>query len=55
MAHSCPECYQYCTCQGDIDDIDFGDDCDGADNCTCCLGNDDGDEPEYYDDDPSEG
>ena len=25
MAHTCPECWKYCTCQGDWDDIDFGD------------------------------
>ena len=24
MAHTCPVCSQYCTCQGDWDDIDFG-------------------------------
>ena len=26
MAHTCPSCYAYCTCNGDCDDIDFGDD-----------------------------
>lgn len=26
MAHTCPSCYAYCTCNGDWDDIDFGDD-----------------------------
>lgn len=24
MAHTCPECGDYCTCGGDWDDIDFG-------------------------------
>ena len=24
MAHTCPRCDQYCTCNGDIDDIYFG-------------------------------
>jgi hypothetical protein len=28
MAHTCPECGQYCTCNGDWDDIDFGEDLD---------------------------
>jgi len=28
MAHTCPECSQYCTCNGDWDDIDFGEDLD---------------------------
>ena len=38
MAHTCPDCYQICYCGGDIDDIDFGDDCDEAMACTCCDG-----------------
>lgn len=25
MAHTCPECWKTCHCQGDWDDIDFGD------------------------------
>ena len=33
MAHSCPECYQTCHCNGDIDDIDFGEDSPHADSC----------------------
>lgn len=32
MAHECPECGQYCTCNGDWDDIDFGIEMD----CTHC-------------------
>ena len=28
MAHTCPDCGQYCTCNGDWDDIDFGEDLD---------------------------
>jgi hypothetical protein len=24
MAHTCPRCGQYCTCNGDGDDMDFG-------------------------------
>ena len=28
MAHTCPECGSYCTCNGDWDDIDFGEDLD---------------------------
>ena len=35
MAHTCPECGQYCTCNGDIDDIDFGDGSEGQINCIC--------------------
>ena len=31
--HSCPDCGQACYCEGDIDDLDFGDDCPGADAC----------------------
>jgi hypothetical protein len=33
MAHTCPECGCLCHCGGDIDDIDFGDDCEGAMSC----------------------
>ena len=33
MAHECPDCGQVCHCNGDIDDIDFGED----PNCTCCC------------------
>ena len=31
--HSCPDCGQACHCNGDIDDLDFGDDCPEADAC----------------------
>ena len=31
--HYCPECGQACTCNGDIDDIDTGDD--SGCQCTC--------------------
>ena len=36
MAHTCPDCGQYCNCNGDIDDIclDLPED---AMNCTHCL------------------
>lgn len=37
MAHSCPDCGSICYCGGDIDDINFGDDCDAADLCTHCT------------------
>lgn len=43
--HTCPECGQACTCNGDIDDIMF----DGGLEemfCECCDGYDD-----YLDDD----
>ena len=36
MAHTCPDCGQYCTCGGDVDDIDWGDEGDGALNCSHC-------------------
>ena len=26
MAHTCPDCYATCYCNGDIGDIDFGED-----------------------------
>lgn len=26
MAHTCPNCGSFCTCNGDWDDIDFGED-----------------------------
>ena len=35
MAHTCPECGMLCYCQGDIDDIDFGENW----NCNCSLQN----------------
>jgi len=33
MAHTCPECGETCYCNGDIDDILFDDDSDGAIHC----------------------
>jgi hypothetical protein len=36
MAHSCPECNQACYCNGDIDDILFGEDSEEALLCTHC-------------------
>ena len=51
MAHTCPECGYQCHCNGDIDDIDFGDSCPEADRCICCLGEfDDGESWEDYED-----
>lgn len=50
--HSCPECGSACYCNGDIDDIDTGDE-EAEDNCTCCAegdGFDDGDDYEDYND-----
>lgn len=50
--HECPECYQACSCGGDIDDCMF--DGPAADQCTHCDGRDeDGDwlwEEDEYDD-----
>jgi len=37
MAHTCPDCGQLCHCGGDIDDIDFGEDCGDAMRCTHYL------------------
>lgn len=34
MAHDCPECGMQCHCNGDIDDINFGESDEG---CTCCI------------------
>ena len=31
--HHCPECYSICHCNGDIDDIDFGDESRQAIRC----------------------
>ena len=36
MAHFCPECAQTCYCGGDIDDLLFDYDSDGAIGCTHC-------------------
>lgn len=47
MAHTCPECGQYCDCQGDWDDIDFGERWD----CICCMNKEDDGDWEDVDDD----
>lgn len=44
--HTCPECGSACYCNGDLDDIDVGDE-EAEDNCTCCAEEDAGD----YDED----
>jgi hypothetical protein len=51
MAHTCPDCGSLCRCGGDIDDIDFGEDSEGADNCICCLGREEDEDEFYFDDD----
>lgn len=48
MAHECPECGMSCHCNGDIDDISFGED----PNCICSssewgCGKYDGEEDEW--------
>ena len=49
--HTCPECGQACTCNGDIDDIML-EETEAEDNCvcylTCCP---DYDSDEFYEDD----
>lgn len=48
--HTCPECGQACTCNGDIDDIMF----DGGPEemaCECCDGFNDDFEDGFGDDD----
>ncbi len=39
--HSCPECGQACFCNGDIDDLMWGDDSDEAMNCSHVCGPED--------------
>jgi hypothetical protein len=55
--HSCPECGSACHCNGDIDDIDVGDE-EAEDNCTCCaegvFQEDDDDDYDPWADDPDE-
>lgn len=46
MAHSCPNCFSYCTCKGDIDDIDMG----VWDGCECCCECEDDDDDDDRDD-----
>lgn len=57
MAHTCPDCGQLCHCRGDIDDIDFGEDCEEAMKCEHylrpeCAGyhNYDLEDEDYYED-----
>lgn len=50
MAHTCPRCGQLCHCNGDIDDIDFGE----SNICTkdhdgCQLDDDDWEDDDYDD------
>ena len=51
MAHPCPECGQRCHCNGDIDDIDFGEDSPGADACVHYQECEKEHDPEDYPDD----
>jgi len=53
MAHSCPACGQACYCNGDIDDICFDDNSDGALLCDHCYDGDlqDGDDYEMDEED----
>lgn len=37
MAHTCPVCGSYCTCGGDIDDMDLGM---VPVHCECCVDDD---------------
>lgn len=50
MSHECPECYQTCYCNGDIDDCCFNFDRDVL-RCTHCPidGHDDDDEEPQFD------
>jgi hypothetical protein len=50
MAHTCPDCGSYCTCQGDWDDMDMG----SWSKCACCLGKEEDFDREYLDDPDSE-
>lgn len=34
MAHTCPDCGQMCYCNGDVDDIDWGEASPEANACT---------------------
>jgi len=58
MAHTCPECWKICYCQGDWDDIDFGDwygcecDCQKFPDVFDDFGNDDEAEQRLYTDLP---
>lgn len=48
MAHTCPCCGNYCTCCGDIDDIDMGE-WDGCKHWRECENDYDEDDEDYYD------
>lgn len=48
MAHTCPDCGCLCHCGGDIDDIDFGEDCEAADKCTHYLTGDCADPDDFH-------
>ena len=53
MAHDCPECGMSCYCNGDIDDINFGErwDCKCAlTNQNCCGYEDYEEEDDWLDD-----
>ena len=54
MGHTCPNCGQFCTCNGDIDDIDFGEDCPAADACSCPCQEEEAESDDYYDDDATD-
>lgn len=47
MAHTCPECGQYCTCCGDWDDIDMGE----WTGCKCPCWEEDEDDEDYDEED----
>jgi hypothetical protein len=49
MAHTCPECGCLCFCNGDIDDIDMGEDINCKHWRQCEVDDDDDDDFDYYD------
>jgi hypothetical protein len=50
MAHTCPECGQTCFCNGDIDDINMGEDINCKHWRQCEGENDWDDDDDFYDD-----
>lgn len=46
MAHSCPECYLTCYCNGDIDECLFDED-ENVEACTHCAPDDQNDFDEF--------
>lgn len=51
MAHTCPYCDKYCTCSGDIDDIDMG----YFEACTCnCCDDEELDDNDFFDDEDTD-